>query len=122
MVETSATLSLGAVGADAADQYGRAYGYADSLGIVSRPTVGASYVSLWGLVPPLAKLSAIPHFLVGMSASSLGLFNLDTKAITTLALPIGGTATDFVSALDTNGKVRIAAKLADGSVWLYRQP
>ncbi|MFC4423084.1 hypothetical protein [Cupriavidus pampae] len=118
----TSTLSFGAVAANAADQNAQVYGYASSLGIVSRPSPGAHYANVWSAVPSLIKLSAIPHFLVGLSASSWTLFNTDTRATTTIALPAAGTPTDFVSALDANGKVRIAAKLVDGSVWLYQQP
>lgn len=120
---TSATLSLAAIAPNATDESSPVYGYASSLGIVTRPVpVNYSYVSLWNGMPLLSKLSAIPHFLVGLSASSLTLFNTDNSATATVAFPTGGTVMDFVGALDANGKVRIAAKLADGSVWIYDQP
>ncbi|RZT28875.1 hypothetical protein [Cupriavidus agavae] len=120
---TTATLSLAAIAPNATDESSPVYGYASSLGIVTRPVpVNYSYVNLWSGVPLLTKLSAIPHFLVGLSASSLTLFNTDNSATATVAFPSGGTVIDFVGALDTNGKVRIAAKLADGSVWVYDQP
>ncbi|WP_354678115.1 hypothetical protein [Cupriavidus plantarum] len=117
-----ATLSLGAVAADVADESGRVYGYAASLGIVSRPFPGASYASLWNLPPAFVQLRAVPNVIVGLSASSFSLRKLDTNATVTVGLPMGSTPTDFVSAVDADGKVRIAATFVDGSVWLYQEP
>lgn len=119
---TAATLALAAISDNATNVTSPVYGYASNLGIVSRPQQAAPYANVWSSVPVLTKLSAIPHFLVGLSASSLTLFNTDTLATATVAFPTGGTVIDFAGAADANGKVRIAARLADGSVWIYDQP
>lgn len=118
---TSAPLSLGAVATGAADTSAPVYGYASSLGIVTTIWVNG-YTTLWAAAPPLTTLSAIPHGLVGLSTSSFVLVNTDTRATTAVAWPASGTPTDFVSALDANGKLRIATQLGDGSVWVYDQP
>lgn len=114
-------LMLAAIAVDATSIGGPFYGYVSyHRTVLRRPSSG--YPVVWSLEPTLTKLRAIPHHLVGQSASALTLFNTDTRATTTITAPTGGTMADFEAALDARGKVRIAARLADGSVWLYNQP
>ncbi|WP_426990930.1 hypothetical protein ACKI2N_021595 [Cupriavidus sp. 30B13] len=115
-------LGLGAVQGNAVNENAPLYGYASGSGIVVNAGPGIPYAPVAAAVPPLTKLSAVPHFVVGLAASSLAVLDTDSNTPTTLALPGNGTATDFVSAAAANGKLRIAARLADGSVWVYDQP
>ncbi|WP_231401666.1 hypothetical protein, partial [Cupriavidus sp. WS] len=119
---TPASLVWGAVSPGATDENAPLYGYVGGTGIVVSRGVFQPYVTLVLPAPPLLKLSAIPHFVLGLAASSLVALNTDSITLATLALPGNGTGADFASAVDANGKLRVAVRLADGSVWVYDQP
>jgi len=117
-----ASLGLGAVSGDATNENAPIYGYVSGTGIVVTSGPNTPYATVSGGVTPLLKLSAIPHFVTGLAASSLAVLNTDSITLATLALPGNGTGADFASAVDANGKLRVAVRLADGSVWVYDQP
>ncbi|WP_454724727.1 MULTISPECIES: hypothetical protein [Cupriavidus] len=117
-------LGLGAVSGDATDGNAPIYGYVSGNGIVVSPGQFQPYVTRVPSAPPLIKLSAIPHFVLGLPASwsTIIVANTDGSTPTMLALPGNAFGLDFAGAVDANGKLRIAARLADGSVWVYDQP
>ena len=119
-----APLAQGAVSPDATDEHAPIYGYVGGNGIVVSSDTFLPYVTRVPSVPPLIKLSAIPHFVLGLPApwSVIYVVNTDGSAPTTVALPGNALGLDFAGAVDANGKLRIAVRLADGSVWVYDQP
>ncbi|WP_059414310.1 hypothetical protein [Cupriavidus basilensis] len=119
-----APLAWGAVSSGAIDENAPLYGYVGGNGIVVSPGSSLPYVTFVPSAPPLIKLSAIPHFVIGLPASwsALVVANTDGTTPTMLALPGNAFGLDFAGAVDANGKLRIAARLADGSVWVYDQP
>ncbi|WP_426990680.1 hypothetical protein ACKI2N_007475 [Cupriavidus sp. 30B13] len=119
-----APLGLGAVSSGATDANAPIYGYASGNGIVVNSGPSQPYVTRVPSAPPLVKLSAIPQFVLGLPASWSAIIVANTDGSTPLMLALPGNAfgLDFAGAVDANGKLRIAVRLADGSVWVYDQP
>ncbi|WP_043367876.1 hypothetical protein, partial [Cupriavidus sp. WS] len=117
-----ARLSLGAIPATATDPYGAFYGYQGGIGMIVTQGPNAPYVTLPGAVPTLTKLQATQNFLVGLAGPALSLLDLSGLVPSTLMLPCVGQGADFEATQDANGKLRVAVRLTDGSVWVYDQP
>ena len=88
-----AALSQGAVSAGAIDGNAPLYGYVGGTGIVVNPGLFQPYATLVPSAPPLIKLSAIPHFVLGLPASwsTIIVANTDGSTPTMLALPVSYT-------------------------------